>query len=94
MSWPNDILGSGPSQGSDDSFGGSDTDQAVRDHDEALAELRADRKLTQLLASQQAGVHPLSSIRARRFLLAEPMPGSRVCTGFTTCRMWPFRFNS
>ena len=54
MSWPDDIFGSSPSQESGDSFGGSDADQAMRDHDEALAQLRADRKLTQLLASQEA----------------------------------------
>src|SRR4030081_3421139 len=54
MPWPNDIFSSSPSQESGDSFGGSDTDQAMRDHDEALAQLRADRKLTQLLASQEA----------------------------------------
>src|SRR5882672_11131933 len=54
MPWPNDIFSSSPSQESGDSFGGSDTDQAMRDHDEALAQLRADRKLTKLLASQEA----------------------------------------
>ena len=54
MSGPDDIFGSSPSQESGDSFGGSDADQAMRDHDEALAQLRADRKLTQLLASQEA----------------------------------------
>ena len=54
MSEPDDIFGSSPSQESGDSFGGSDADQAMRDHDEALAQLRADRKLTQLLASQEA----------------------------------------
>src|SRR5258708_8882371 len=77
MSWPNDILGSSPSQEPGDSFVGSDTDQATRDHNEALAQLRADRKLAQLLATQEgerasAPFDSRASIPAGQFSLGAP----------------------
>src|SRR5437016_5631183 len=77
MPWPNDIFSSSPSQESGDSFGGSDTDQAMRDHDEALAQLRADRKLTKLLASQEAerasaSFNQFASFPTDQFTLGSP----------------------
>src|SRR5438552_16969782 len=54
MSWLDDVFGSSLSQGPGDPLGESDDDQRMREHNEALAQLRADRKLTQLLARQAA----------------------------------------
>src|SRR5437762_14333858 len=53
MSWL-DGLFSSPSQGQGNSLGESDADRRMREHNEALAQLRADRKLNQLLARQEA----------------------------------------
>src|SRR5437016_14301015 len=53
MSWLDDLFSS-PSQGPGNPLGESDAERRVREHDEALAQLRADRKLTQLLARQEA----------------------------------------
>jgi len=55
MSGFDDLFGSSPSQGpGNPALEESDADQGMRDHYEALAQLRAHRKLTQLLASQEA----------------------------------------
>src|SRR5256885_11466764 len=54
MSWLDDVFGSSPSQGPGNPSGEPDADRRMREHDEALAQLRADRKLTQLLARQEA----------------------------------------
>src|SRR5438477_9798701 len=54
MSWLDDVFGSSPSQGPGNPLGEPDDDQRMREHNEALAQLRADRKLTQLLARQEA----------------------------------------
>ena len=53
MSWLDDLFSS-PSQGPGNPLGERDADRRMREHDEALAQLRADRKLTQLLARQEA----------------------------------------
>src|SRR5436309_2653855 len=54
MSWLDDVFGSSPSQGPGNPLGEPDADRRMREHDEALAQLRADRKLNQLLARQEA----------------------------------------
>ena len=54
MSWLDDLFGSSPSQGPGNPLGEPADDQRMREHNEALAQLRADRKLTQLLARQEA----------------------------------------
>src|SRR5438105_2166847 len=54
MSWLDDLFGSSPSQGPGNPLGEPDDDQRMREHNEALAQLRADRKLNQLLARQEA----------------------------------------
>ena len=53
MSWLDDLFSS-PSQEPGNPSGEPDDNQRMRDHNEALAQLRADRKLTQLLARQEA----------------------------------------
>ena len=54
MSWLDDFFGSSPSQQPGNPSGESDADRRMREHDQAVAQLRADRKLRQVLASQEA----------------------------------------
>ena len=71
MSWLDDFFGSRLSQEPGNSSEESDADQRMREHDQAIAQLRADRKLRQVLASQEAErasapFDPLAPISADR----------------------------
>ena len=77
MSWLDDPFGSSPSQEPGGSPGELGADQAMREHDEALGQLRADRKLNQLLGSQAAErastpFDPAVSTRTDQLLLGAP----------------------